>query len=211
MQTVDKPIGKREARKQDRRDAILEIARRSFLENGYAATSMSAIAAEVGGSKATLWNYFPSKEELFSAVLDCATRNYREQFAGTLVPSDDLKATLRAFSRSFLTKITSPDALRLHRLVAAEAGRFPEVGEIFQRRAPEPTRLLLAQFLEREMAEGHIRHADPLRAARTLISLCIGGVHQRMVLGSYIASADDIENEAENAADVFMRAYAPEC
>jgi hypothetical protein len=50
---------RREARRLSRREAILEVAERSFLEQGYAATTMSAIAAELGGSKGTLWSYLP--------------------------------------------------------------------------------------------------------------------------------------------------------
>ena len=52
-----------------RRQAILDIARESFVTDGFAATSMSAIAAKLGGSKGTLYNYFRSKEELFEAIM----------------------------------------------------------------------------------------------------------------------------------------------
>ena len=44
-----------------RRQAILDIARESFVTDGFAATSMSAIAVRLGGSKGTLYNYFRSK------------------------------------------------------------------------------------------------------------------------------------------------------
>ena len=71
---IEKAPGKREARKEERRLAILDVAKRSFLESGYSATSMSAISVELGGSKGTLWNYFPSKEELFAAVLEHVDR-----------------------------------------------------------------------------------------------------------------------------------------
>src|SRR6201996_3357841 len=52
-----------------KRRAILDVASEVFLAQGYAATSMSEIAARVGGSKGTLYNYFRSKEELFSAFI----------------------------------------------------------------------------------------------------------------------------------------------
>jgi TetR/AcrR family transcriptional repressor of mexJK operon len=54
-------------RRDKRREAILDVARSVFSEEGYAATSMSSIAARLGGSKGTLYNYFKSKEELFGA------------------------------------------------------------------------------------------------------------------------------------------------
>src|SRR3954464_10654712 len=53
----------------DRRELILDVASEVFLKEGYAATSMSEIAARLGGSKGTLYNYFKSKEELFEAYV----------------------------------------------------------------------------------------------------------------------------------------------
>jgi len=204
---IEKAPGKREARKEERRLAILEIAQRSFLESGYSATSMSAISAELGGSKGTLWNYFPSKEELFAAVLDHATIAYRQALSDQLRPSDDLHATLVAFCRSFITKITSPQGIKLHRLVASESGRFPEVGEIFYRRAPLPTQQMLSDFFTGEMAAGHMRQDDPLAAARALASLCLGGLHHRVVWGKDEATAPKVEAEARYVADLFARAF----
>ena len=61
-------------RRDQRREAILEVARAVFTEEGFAAASMSSIAARLGGSKGTLYNYFKSKEELFAAYVreECA-------------------------------------------------------------------------------------------------------------------------------------------
>src|SRR5579863_10433780 len=61
--------GAESVRGDAKRRAILEVAREVFLAQGYAATSMSEIAAKVGGSKGTLYNYFRSKEELFAAFM----------------------------------------------------------------------------------------------------------------------------------------------
>src|SRR3546814_18750006 len=61
------PAGRRQARRDEnharKRRKILEIAGRHFLDHGYAAATMSAIASELGGSKTTLWDHFPSKQD----------------------------------------------------------------------------------------------------------------------------------------------------
>ena len=54
-------LSRRELSRRSRREAILEVAARSFFAHGYAATSMSSIAGELGGSKGTLWTYFPPR------------------------------------------------------------------------------------------------------------------------------------------------------
>jgi len=202
------PHGKREARKQERREAILAIAARSFLEQGYAGTSMSAIAAELGGSKATLWSYFRSKEELFEAVLEDRTSAYRAEVETMLDPHGDLHVTLFRYCSSFIAKVTHPDSLALHRLVAAESGRFPEVGRIFYERAPRLTQLRLATFLEAHMVEGRLRRDDPLQTARALTYLCLGSQHM-MMWGAAAPDPLAIEAEASFATETFLRAFAP--
>lgn len=205
---VEKAPGKREARKEERREMILEIAKREFLDHGYSGASMSAISAELGGSKGTLWSYFPSKEELFAAVLDHATREYRSRLADVLKPGEDLRAAVLQFCRGFIAKISSSDGVRLHRLIASEVGRFPEVGDIFYRRAPQPTQQLLSGFFERAMEAGTMRRDDPLFVARILASLCLG-VQQRVMWGQQL-SATELDSEAEQIAEVFLRAFALE-
>lgn len=206
---IKKGQGRREARKEDRRAAIIAVARDSFLEQGYDGTSMSAIAAMLGGSKGTLWSYFPSKEALFSAVLESATAEYRERLKVLLDPGDDLRATVERFCRRFLEKVTSREALALHRLIQTEAGRFPELGQIFFERAPMMTQKLLAAYLAEHMASGGLRKDDPALAARALVSLCIGGHHQRMMWHVEELDAAKIEADARFATDIFLRAYAP--
>src|SRR3546814_15841215 len=62
-------VNRRHDKRGERRSAIVAIAQQAFSEQGFGGTSMSAIAARMGGSKATLWAYFPSKKDLFAAAL----------------------------------------------------------------------------------------------------------------------------------------------
>lgn len=206
----DRPPTRREARRQDRRDAIVTVAAQSFLECGYAGTTMSAIAATLGGSKGTLWSYFPSKPELFAAVLDEVTIAFRARLSEILNPNGELRPTLARFCLGFMAKVTSPHAIALHRLIVAEAGRFPEIGQIFYERAPRATQRLLADFLAGAMERGQLRRDDPLIAARLLVNLCMASTHQELLLGLIEAATDErMETDVERALDIFMRAYAP--
>lgn len=203
-----KTLGKREANKLGRRQAIVEIAALSFMEHGYAGTSMSAIATELGGSKSTLWGYFPSKEDLFAAVMDDATAEFRAQLDDVLAHKGELADTVLAFCRKFITKVTSPDGCGLYRLVAAESGRFPEVGRIFSSRGREPVGRLLAHYFQSQIDAGAMRPSDPVRAAHMVLSLCLGDLHQRTLLLGFRASPQDIDAEAEAVTADFLRAYA---
>jgi AcrR family transcriptional regulator len=199
------PISRRELRRQDRRQTILQAARASFMEHGYAATSMSAIAADLGGSKTTLWSHFPSKEELFAAVLEEEIGRFRAELLATLELSGGLEETLRAFCRALLAKISKPDSIRLHRIIAAEAGRFPELGRIFYERAPRQTQQRLAAFLADAMARGALREADPLLAAQQLLALLQARLYAFRLWN--VGETVEPEAEVEAALDTFLRAY----
>ncbi|MGU3391118.1 TetR/AcrR family transcriptional regulator [Sphingomonas sp. M1A8_2b] len=198
------PLGKRETRKQERRAAIVAAARKSFLEDGYAATSMSGLLTTLGGSKATLWSYFRSKEELFAAVIEDLTQAFREQLEGELLAAGDLRATIVLFCRSFMDRTTNPDALATWRLVVSESGRSPEVGRIFYERAPHHLEQLLAGYLDRQVAAGLLRDEGTLPMAQLLISMCVA--HQtRLLLGVETAASD---RAADTFADYFLRLFS---
>ena len=162
---------RRDLNREARRTAIVLLARDIFLEQGYAATSMSTIATQLGGSKGTLWAYFPQKEDLFAAVLDQVTGIFRETLADALRPGRDCRTTLLDFSERFLAKMTNPDSIRLHRLIVAEGGRFPEIGQMFYARGPQIVLDRLSAYIEERMAAGDLRADDPMQAAMNLIQL----------------------------------------
>lgn len=200
--------GRREARREERREAILDVAVQAFLEHGYGGTTMSAIAGALGGSKGTLWSYFPSKELLFAAVLDRATAEFRKQLLLTLAEGEPVEIALEKFCTMFIGKLTSPPAIALYRLVISGTRRFPEVGRIYYERAPQPMLELMSGYIGCVMKRGNLRDADPFEAAQTLVALCTARSHQRLLTGVCAGLTEaEVTGEAAKAVDLFMRAY----
>ncbi len=202
--------GRRAARKADRRRAILEVAERSFLERGFADTSMSTIAAELGGSKTTLWSYFPSKDELFAAVLDSKIADFQQELDGVLIASGGPEAVLTRFGRILLRKILSPLSMALHRLIVAEADRFPSLGLAFAERGPDRVRARLCRYMAEEMEAGRLRRGDPMLAARQFIALCQAGCYLDRLWRPHVALTLDPDAEVAGAIGTFMAAWGPE-
>ncbi len=190
--------------RDDRRQAILRIARDAFMRQGYAATSMSAIAARLGGSKGTLYNYFPSKEELFGAVV--ADECDAEFLAMTdFQPAESLEASLHRFGVGFLRFALSETALGFQRLLSAEAERFPELGRLFYAAGPERTHARVAELLRRAMDSGVLRRADPQLGASFLIGLLKAGIHQRRLWNVGLESdAAGVEAHVDAAVALFL-------
>jgi TetR/AcrR family transcriptional repressor of mexJK operon len=202
--------GRREARKADRRRAILEVAERSFRERGFADTSMSTIAAELGGSKTTLWSYFPSKDDLFMAVLDTKIADFQRALDEALILAGGTEATLTRFGRVLLRKVLSPSSVALHRLIVAEGERFPALGKAFAERGPDRVRARLARYMTDEMEAGRLRQGDPLLAARQFIALCQAGCYLDRLWRPGLAQSADPDAEVAAAVKSFMAAWVAE-
>ena len=201
--------GRREARKAVRRRAIVEVAERSFIERGFADTSMSTIAAELGGSKTTLWSYFPSKDDLFGAVIDTKIETFRKALDEALIPAHGPAGGLSRFGHVFLNKILSRESIALHRLIVAEAERFPKMAETFATRGPDSVRARLCDYMEDEMAAEHLRRGDPLVAARQFVGLLQSGCYLDRLWRPGRPIATNIDGDVAAAVDTFMRAWGP--
>jgi AcrR family transcriptional regulator len=70
-----------------RKDAILDEATRLFAERGYAACSMADLAECVGLRKASLFHHFPSKDDLYGAVLERLMRSLSDTITASLTPA----------------------------------------------------------------------------------------------------------------------------
>lgn len=138
--------GKRELNKARRRCGIIDVATRAFFDKGYGATSMSAIADELGGSKATLWSHFSSKEDLFVAVVDAEVASFSEEIDDVLIGRTYSREALRRFCLRFIELLLRPNSVKLFRLIIAEGPRFPEITEAFYARGPMKLRKAVAEF-----------------------------------------------------------------
>lgn len=191
-----------------KRAAFVHTARELFFTQGYGGTSMSSIAARVGGSKTTLWSHFPSKEALFTAVVDDLVVRYGQALDLPFENDLGVPDTLRVFGAGMMGIVMSPPVLALHRLVIGEASRFPELGALFHQRGPERGRVKLSQWLSRAMADGEVRQGDPRRAAGQFSHMCQSGVYQACLYGlKPTATADEIAGDIEAAVDSFVRAW----
>jgi AcrR family transcriptional regulator len=208
-ETKSPTLGRREQNKAERRAAIVELAMRSFLANGYEATTMSAIAKEMGGSKGTLWSYFNSKEELLAAVMDSAAAAFQSFMATVLDTKQDIRLVLTQFCETFIERISRSEAIALQRLVVGQVDRFPEIGRVFFDHAPAINHATLTDFFSRQMAAGVIRADDPGEAARMLLDLCTGGYHDQVLYGVETRDTAIERREAARVVRQFLRCYSP--
>lgn len=153
------PTGtKRERRKEARPGELLEAALDLFVEKGFAATRVDEVASRAGVSKGTLFLYFPSKEELFKAVV-------RQNIAGRF---DEWRAELEAFDGTtsellrycyqvWWERIGATKASGITKLMFSEAQNFPEITEFYQQEVILPGQALIRRIVERGIERGEFR------------------------------------------------------
>lgn len=152
---------KRERRKEARTGELLAAALDLFVEKGFAATRVEEVAARAGVSKGTLFLYFPSKEELFKAVV-------RENISGRFV---EWKSGFDAFQgstfdmlvyclNSWWERMGATQASGITKLVLSEAGNFPTIAAFYQQEVIAPGHALIRRVLQRGMDRGEFRPLD---------------------------------------------------
>ena len=193
--------------RDERRETILKIAHAAFLEDGYAATSMSSIAAKVGGSKATLYNYFSSKEELFSAVIAERCRDFQEMLYDADLENQDFRKALTILGETAVRWMLRDDSIATYRLITAETGRFPELGRAFYLAGPQKGKEMLAEFFGRAAERGHLKPGYMMSMAIHFMALCKGELQHRKLWNIDDPTDKDIETTVAAGVNAFLAAY----
>lgn len=193
-----------------KRDAIVEAASQVFLELGFEGASMAEIATRVGGSKATLYGYFSSKEELFTEVMHgAAKRHFERIFTALGSDSDDLSKALQRFGERMLAVICLEPAVQARRAIIGESGRS-DVGVRFFERGPKRGLAELGQFLALQMEKGKLRRSDPLVAAHHLMALLESEtITPRLFAIEKTLSKTYLRQAVGRALETFLAGYAP--
>ena len=185
---------------------ILRAAEDLFMRNGYAATSMNAVAAHAEVAKQTLYSNFPSKEALFAAVID------RRSAPELAVPSDvdletgDLERTLVELAFAFMTYIYSPEQIELFQTVVAASRQFPELGVLMVQGPFSQTPAAIARFLRSRIARGELEILDASSGTAMFISLLKGDAQVKLLFNQPVdVSPAAVRSMAERGVHLFLR------
>ena len=150
-----------------KRDAILKAAAAEFRANGFEATSMDRIAAVAEVSKRTVYNHFPSKEELFAETIVQLFQASAELLELPYRPDLPLREQLSELLRLKMRTLEQQDFLDLARVAISEAIHAPE------RALPVFARLNqreegVTAWIRAAQADGKLKAGDPVFAATML-------------------------------------------
>lgn len=196
-------------RTETKRAAIVDVAARLFLEAGFERASMDDIAARVGGSKATLYGYFPTKEELFMTVI-----RHKMGQVGTalhdlsLRGSGDPVAVLGEFGRQYLASTQSAEARALKRVIAGYLERDEKTALAFWTGGVQKMFDMVERYLADATQAGRLAVPDPKVASKQLLSLLEAEFTWRPPARTGSVTSRTIDAAAARAVSSFAAIYA---
>jgi TetR/AcrR family transcriptional regulator, mexJK operon transcriptional repressor len=188
-------------------DLILAAAERVFLREGYSA-SMDLVAAEAGVSKQTVYNHFVSKEGLFRAIVDDLSSDLLHVLVEGVSAGSDPAATLEALARRFLGLLLMPSSVAMHRMLVAEAPRFPDLAREIYIGGPARAVHELAGYLEEENRRGRLAVEDPMLAAEQFFGALRGNLQLRALFDGRATTGEaEIKRAITHAVRSFLCAH----
>ena len=194
-----------------KRQQILDGARQVFSTLGFDAASMNDVTREAGVSKSTLYVYFRSKEELFTALIAQQRDAYFERIEKIFTDPTHPAETLRTYGTALTTMLTSAKIMRVNRTVIAVASRMPEIGTEFFAKGPQRAIALLSSYLASATAAGALSVANPVLAAHQFNELAMAGLFRCRLFNQAIPdpTEDEIAKTVDAAVTLFMAGYGP--
>lgn len=192
-------------RTDEKRQAILAVARTVFEEVGFARASMAAIATRLGGSKATLYGYFSTKDKLFAAAMTGAHADRGDEMIAVLEDLErDVAEALTRFGGAYLIFVTTPQIQALSRTCVAES-QFSDVGREVYVRGPQRGLEAIATYLRHQTARGRLRVPDPDLAALQFKALIEAGTVEPLLYG--VTPRADHATIVASAVALFLARY----
>jgi AcrR family transcriptional regulator len=194
-------------RSEQKRREILSAARTLFASEGYADTGMEVVARMAAVSTATLYAHFPSKTDLFKAVVgamvvDAADGIYRGMPAGTA------RQRLDAFAKAYAAFCTNPGTRAVVRMVCAERRRFEDGGMQVEQRARDDIGGAAIQLIGELVEAGELKVEKPAWAAGQLLGMV---EHATLLFGLVNGDAAkahrSLDAICEDAVTTFLARY----
>ena len=192
-----------------KRQQILDGAKQVFSTVGFDAASMNDVTRAAGVSKSTLYVYFRSKEELFTALIAQQRDAYFARIEKIFTDPTHPAETLRTYGTALTTMLTSAKIMRVNRTVIAVASRMPEIGMEFFAKGPQRAIALLSSYLASATAAGALKVDDPVMAAHQFNELTMAGLFRCRLFNQAIPDPTEAEiaKTVDAAVKLFMAGY----
>lgn len=197
-----------EAEARELHATLREAAVATFLQHGYDATTMEAIAQAAGITKRTLYARYPDKRSVFLDVIPWALTRSVSRETNPELDDEDLPAALLAVGRGALKHALDPDTVRLHRIAMNQSARFPEFAVSAETLGWSHRHRQVVTLLRHHQEAGTIEVDDIELAAEHFLAL-VEVLPARLADFGVYRSRKEQERHLKYAVDLFLRGVLP--
>lgn len=191
-----------------KREAIIQAAVAEFREFGFQGTSMDRVAARAEVSKRTVYNHFPSKDELFAATLFELWQTSTAKLDIVYNPDRPLREQLIDLLRRKMAALTNGSFIDLARVAVAEMIHSPQRAQEMIVRLCE-TEHSVENWITRAQQDGRLKVADPAFATQQLMGLLEAfAFWPQIAMGQPQPEAAEQDRITVSAVDMFLAYYA---
>jgi AcrR family transcriptional regulator len=205
--TRDRCRGRPQVRPDDEtRQIIFEAAGHEFAGNGYAATSMEAVARRAGVSTKTLYRLIPNKAALFEGMVSDRLDRFLSEVNLGAADHTDIEEALCAVLIACTDLMLDEEVIALQRMVLQEAATFSDIAGTFYRNGIQRNTAALADWLRVQQKRGFIALDDVEQAAGMLLGMVASAPRRAAIFGGQpLPSRSQIEARARSCAALFLR------
>jgi AcrR family transcriptional regulator len=192
------------------RQIVYDAARHEFAGNGYAATSMEAVARHAGVSTKTLYRLVPNKAALFEGMMSDRMDRFLSAFNLHAVDHSDIDEALNAALLACADLVLDEEVVGLQRMILQETGKFSDLAGTFYKNGIKRTAAVLADWLRVQQARGAIVLDDTDEAAGMLIGM-LSSAPQRAAIfgGAPMPTRPQIEKRVRTCVKLFLGGCRP--
>lgn len=189
-------------------DKILDVAAVFFFTEGYGATSIEAIARRARIAKRTIYHQFKDKPALFRAVVHRVIKRLHPPDVAHLFEGKSIEDILCGLAHAILNASLSSEALALHRIVLAEATRFPELALIMNEQGARREAVQrIANLLERKSGTTRGKPKNTLFAAEQFLHMVTASPQRRALGLGQPMSAKELDAWTKDTVTLFLKGY----
>ena len=195
-------------RGMERKAQILQVATELFLDHGFDGVSIDDIVLTVGGSKTNVYSHFGNKEGLFRAVIENLCELFLRNFKKINLSGKDARTGLTQLGTALLKSLMLERHIAFQRLVLAESGRFPGLGQTWFDDGPQQSRLRIAGFIAQCQQAGQLRNSDPKISATLFHDMLVFNPTHLSTIGRP-PSSQAVHRHVRQVVELFMQGMNP--
>lgn len=195
----------------DRRQQILDAAFEEFAHKGFKDTTIKSIAKAAGlQSPSLIYWYFPTKEDLFQAIVQSRSPFLQAVFDPAPLMERPPEEVFLLLAQGYFSMVEASDLPRIARLIVSEIVRRPEMADLLADKFLLRVLNFLKNYLTHQVELGRLRPHDTRASARAFIGMLIPHALSLLIFPTLRQDGLTSEEHISTVVDIFLSGLRPD-